>query len=106
MSAPSSWTVKQENLLALVLIFLFVIISFLSMKNLSLTADEGKHYSYGIKVLNRDSSRLVNKKGLVDDSKMPFTALNAFPAKIANYVPKEDMGFLPYERIRKFLNCY
>lgn len=97
---------QRENVVAWMLILLFVLISILSMKNLSLTADEGKHYKYGVNVLNRDSTRLVNKKGLVDDSKMPFSALNALPAKIASFFPNDDINFLPYRRIKKFLEVF
>ena len=97
---------QRENLVAILLILLFVLISYLSMKNLSITADESKHYKYGTKILDRDASRLVNKKGLVDDSKMPFSALNAFPAKMANYIPGENVKFLPYGGIREFLNKF
>jgi dolichyl-phosphate-mannose-protein mannosyltransferase len=81
---PADW---RQNLTALALIVFFAVFNLFSLRNLSLTADEGRHYRYGMNILNLDSDRLVYKSGAVDDSKMPVSALNALPAKISEFVP-------------------
>ena len=77
----------HQNLIALALIGFFLIFNFLSMQNLSPTYDEGDHYAYGVKVLNGNTDRLVHRSGIIDDSKMPITALNAIPAQVAAQLP-------------------
>ncbi len=62
--------------LALFLLAVFFTISALSIRHSTETADERWHYQYGVNVLAGDSTRF-------DDSKMPFSALNAVPAKLA-----------------------
>jgi 4-amino-4-deoxy-L-arabinose transferase-like glycosyltransferase len=47
-----------------------------SVPRMTLTIDEPAHYQYGWQVLHFDTTRF-------DDSKMPFSALNALPRKIA-----------------------
>jgi Gpi18-like mannosyltransferase len=61
------------------LIFAFIATGFLSVRKLSLTADEAKHYRYGENILAGDSNRF-------DDSKMPISALNALPARLAGFL--------------------
>ena len=77
----------HQNLIALTLIGFFLIFNFLSMQNLSLTIDEGDHYAYGTNILNGNTDRLVHK-GIIDDSKMPMTALNASLAQVATQLPR------------------
>jgi len=62
------------------LIFTFLVLGFLSVRKLSLTADEAKHYRYGAQILAGNSDRF-------DDSKMPVSALNALPARLAGFLP-------------------
>jgi hypothetical protein len=62
------------------LIFVFLITCFLSVRGLSLTADEAKHYRYGENILVGNSNRF-------DDSKMPVSAWNALPARLAGFLP-------------------
>ena len=69
-----------QNLIALALIAFFIVFGMLSVQRVSLTADEALHYRYGMQILNLNSKRF-------DDSKMPVTALNALPKKIASYLP-------------------
>ncbi len=83
---------KIQVLAALGMVLFFIILSTASMMNLSLTADEGMHYAYGTSILNLNSDRLVDKSGLVDDSKMPISALNALPAKLAAAMPAGRFG--------------
>ena len=79
--------VHKENLCALALILFFIVFNFLSMQNKTRTADEDKHYSYGMNILNLNSDRLQLPSGIFDDSKMPITALNALPAWLAQRLP-------------------
>jgi hypothetical protein len=65
-----------EKLIAGSLLAIFLLISFLSARRLTLTYDEGDHYRYGAQILSLNSNRF-------DDSKMPLSALNAMPAKFA-----------------------
>jgi len=62
----------------------FFLLNLGSIRFKSLTTDEPKHYRYGMNILNLNSDRF-------DDSKMPFSALNALPAKIADFIP---VGFI------------
>jgi 4-amino-4-deoxy-L-arabinose transferase-like glycosyltransferase len=69
---------KWQNRVALLVILFFAVINILSvMRNYSLTTDEDKHILYGERVASGDSTR-------IDDSKMPVTALNALPKKLAS----------------------
>jgi hypothetical protein len=70
--------------LPVVLVFCFVIISFLSLLNLSPTTDEPSHYRYGKNILAGIATRF-------DDSKMPVSALNALPARLADYLPTGEI---------------
>jgi len=73
--------IRGQNLVALLLILFFFIISMLSIKGKYWTMDEPNHLQYGVNILNGDSNRF-------DDSKMPVSAWNALPAKIASYLPE------------------
>ena len=73
-------TRRVQNWIALALVAFFVIFGVLSVQKVSETWDEGLHYKYGMQILNLRSNRF-------DDSKMPVTALNALPKKIASYLP-------------------
>lgn len=76
---------RAQNILALVIILLFAAINVLSVRReFSLTRDEDKHYLYGENILKGDSTRF-------DDSKMPVSALNALPAKIAQLSGNERL---------------
>jgi len=76
--------IRGQNLAALLLILFFFAINFLSIRGKSLTYDEPYHYKYGVNILNGDSNRF-------DDSKMPVSAWNALPAKVASYLPEGDL---------------
>jgi len=62
------------------LLAVFLAINIGSIRFKSYTTDEHKHYRYGENILNGDSDRF-------DDSKMPFSALNALPAKLGSLFP-------------------
>ena len=65
---------------ASVIVLLFILFNIFSVQGMSLTADEADHYKYGMRILSLNSTRF-------DDSKMPVTALNALPAKLASMLP-------------------
>ncbi len=73
-----------SDFIALLLILFFFAISLFSVLGKSLTYDEPYHYRYGVNILNGDSSRF-------DDSKMPFSALNALPAKVTTFLPEGEL---------------
>lgn len=73
------------------LLLLFFLISLLSVSHMTLTYDEPRHYLYGLQILSLDSNRLILEKGKIDDSKMPFSALNAIPGKIAQFLPQGSL---------------
>src|SRR4030095_894889 len=73
-------SVKLQNTFAILIILAFATINILSvLRNYSLTTDEDKHILYGERVASGISTR-------IDDSKMPITALNALPKKLASYL--------------------
>ena len=83
---------QWASFLALLFISFFLCFNYFSMQNVFRTSDEADHLRYGANILELNSDRLVDKAGLMDDSKMPISALNALPEKIAlDYLHK---GFL------------
>ena len=75
--------ITQFILFGLLIFFLGINIGSIRFK--SFTTDEAKHYRYGENILNLDSDRF-------DDSKMPFSALNALPAKLAEFFPEGTLN--------------
>jgi len=73
----------QNRLAWLIVIFYIIFVSVVAQEK-SLMADEAKHYKYGMNILNGDSNRF-------DDSKMPVSALNALPAKLASFLPDSQL---------------
>ena len=71
---------KWHTALVVTLLGIFFTINVLSLRHLSLTADEEKHYLYGSNILALNSDRF-------DDSKMPFSAWNALPQKLSGLLP-------------------
>jgi len=71
---------RGQNRLAWLIVIFFIIFVSVVAQEKSLMADEAKHYKYGMNILNGDSDRF-------DDSKMPVSALNALPAKLASFLP-------------------
>jgi len=72
---------RAQDLAARLFILFFFILSALSIQGKYWTVDEPNHLQYGTNILNGDSNRF-------DDSKMPVSAWNALPAKIASYLPE------------------
>lgn len=73
-------SVNKNNLLALILLLVSLIINVSSLKYLSQTYDEGTHLQYGLNILSGNPDR--SAVGYLGNSKMPITALNAFPKYI------------------------
>ena len=71
---------RFQTLAALGFTLFFIVFSAFSVRGMSLTADEPDHYKYGTRILSLNSTRF-------DDSKMPITALNVLPAKLASKLP-------------------
>jgi 4-amino-4-deoxy-L-arabinose transferase-like glycosyltransferase len=78
---PDLSVTRGQNRLAWLLIFVFIVFVSLTAQQKTLMADEAKHFRYGMNILNGDSTRF-------DDSKMPVSALNALPAKLASFLPE------------------
>jgi 4-amino-4-deoxy-L-arabinose transferase-like glycosyltransferase len=69
-----------QNTFAILVLLLFFVFSALSVWGRDKTIDERRHYRYGMNILHGNSTRF-------DDSKMPVSAWNALPAKIAESFP-------------------
>lgn len=79
---------KTHLALVITQLTVFITLNLLSLPRLAPTTDEEKHFLYGQMILDLDSTRF-------DDSKMPFSALNALPQKLS--------GLLPAGALRTFL---
>ncbi len=77
-----------EHVAMVALLALFFGLSPTSARHKSITIDEAKNYEYGLQILNLNSYRLNSGGSVVDDSKMPFSALNALPAKLTPFLPE------------------
>lgn len=73
--------------LAVLTLTVFFVFSAFSVWGRDQTTDEPKHYRYGMNILNGDSTRF-------DDSKMPVSAWNALPAKLAELLPDGSLKTL------------
>jgi len=71
---------KGQNFVALLFILFFLFFNAMSVQGKDWTYDEPRHYRYGVNILNGDSTRF-------DDSKMPVSAWNALPARVADFLP-------------------
>ncbi len=72
----------------------------MSMLIKSDTTDEYSHLSYGFKILNADPTRV----GMFDDSKMPFSVLNAISVIAADKLTASDSSgdrSIAYQKMRK-----
>ncbi|HEX2683369.1 MAG TPA: glycosyltransferase family 39 protein [Ferruginibacter sp.] len=70
---------KKHIILLSLLIVLYLINGICSINALSITADEGSHLAFGIKLLKGDPARTHPEK---DNSKMPVSVLNAIPRAV------------------------
>ena len=65
---------------ATALLLLALVLALTSISRASLTYDEAVHYRYGAQLLRGDAARF-------DDSKMPVSALQALPGRVADLLP-------------------
>jgi len=78
-------TTTIQTFIALFVILIFAGINIISvLRDFSLTTDEDKHLLYGENVLSGNPTRF-------DDSKMPVTALNVLPKKMATLLGDERL---------------
>ena len=76
--------IRLEHVVVFVFLVFYLTLGVLSVRSRSITTDEPSHYDYGLRLLDGNADRVKE----FDDSKMPFSALNALPAKIARRVPE------------------
>lgn len=81
MKTPDLNSTGVQNSIMLLLLIFFIALGVLSVIGKTLTADEDRHYLYGENILQGNSTRF-------DDSKMPFSALNALPKSVAGLLPE------------------
>ena len=77
---------RLPSVIVATILFFFVALGVLSVKGRTVTADEAWHYRYGMNLLNGNTDRF-------DDSKMPVTALNASPRKLASHLPEGALSY-------------
>ncbi len=68
----------------------YFLITLSSSRHLTLTYDETDHYRYGVQILEGNSDRF-------DDSKMPFSAINALLGKLGVLFPTGESDNPPAE---------
>jgi len=94
-----------QNIIAIVIILLFAGVNITNVRReYSQTRDEDKHYLYGQNILNGNPTRF-------DDSKMPVSALNALPAKLAELTGNERLihigsRFYIARTVTIFFSCF
>ncbi|MGB4843123.1 MAG: glycosyltransferase family 39 protein [Ferruginibacter sp.] len=77
---------KKQRIILLLLIVAYLINGISSINSLSITADEGSHLAFGIKMLKGDPARTNPEK---DNSKMPVSVINAIPRAFEQLFNKE-----------------
>lgn len=78
---------NSQTAVAIFIIITFALFNLTSvLRNFSLTNDEDKHIIYGENILSGDATRF-------DDSKMPVTALNVLPKKLASFLKNEQLKY-------------
>ncbi len=77
---------KKHIILLSLLIVIYLINGICSINALSVTADEGSHLAFGIKMLKGDPARTNPEK---DNSKMPISVLNAIPRAAEQFFNKD-----------------
>ena len=77
---------KKQIIILSLLIVLYLINGICSINALSITADEGSHLAFGIKMLKGDPARTNPEK---DNSKMPVSVLNAIPRAVEQILNKD-----------------
>jgi Dolichyl-phosphate-mannose-protein mannosyltransferase len=87
-----------QNLIVIPFILFFFLINVLSVRGKHLTTDEPGHFIYGQRIINGDSTRGIEM------SKMPVSAWNALPSKLASYLPENALkGYLKEDIIARLM---
>jgi len=76
---------RLQRAVVLALLGFFLLVSAFSVVGKTETYDEPNHYAYGVQILSGNSTRF-------DDSKMPFSALNALPGRIVSLLPPNPLS--------------
>lgn len=76
---------NPDRLALATMVAVFLAVCVASLPYLSLTTDEPRHYRYGRRILDSDAGRF-------EDSQMPVTALNAFPAWLGERLPDGSLA--------------
>ncbi|HMK03434.1 MAG TPA: glycosyltransferase family 39 protein [Ferruginibacter sp.] len=77
---------KKQTIILSVFILVYLVNGICSINALSVTADEGSHLAFGIKMLKGDPERTNPEK---DNSKMPVSVLNTIPRAAEQVFIKE-----------------
>lgn len=77
---------KKQAIILFLFILLYLINGIFSINALSVTADEGSHMAFGIKMLKGDPARTNPEK---DNSKMPVSVLNTIPRVAEQFFNKD-----------------
>ncbi len=83
---------RQKIILGLLLAGIFAL-NYIGLQHKGLTYDESHHFKYGLSVLNGNTDRF-------DDSKMPFSAINAIPHKIWEALKNTPLQ-KPFKKLEK-----
>ena len=73
---------KKTTLILFILAVIYLINGICSINALSVTADEGSHLSYGIRLLKGEPARVNPEK---DNSKMPISVINTIPRAVEQF---------------------
>lgn len=73
---------KKHTIILSLLILFYLVNGICSINALSITADEGSHLDYGIRLLKGNPERIDPEK---DNSKMPISGINAMPRAVEQF---------------------
>ena len=77
---------RKPYIILALLVLVYLINGICSINSLSVTADEGSHLSYGIRILKGDPERYGPEK---DNSKMPISVINTIPRAVEQLFSKD-----------------
>lgn len=74
---------NRSHLILAFIILVYLVNGIIAIPTLSITADEGSHLSYGIRMLKGNPERINPEK---DNSKMPISVINALPRAVEQLI--------------------
>ena len=74
---------NRSHLFLAFIILVYLVNGIIAIPTLSITADEGSHLSYGIRMLKGNPERIDPEK---DNSKMPISVINALPRAVEQLI--------------------